>query len=73
MCSGESILAIGMTEPGTGSDLKTIRTTALREGDEYVINCSKTFISRCSLGRDNRSYAQKHRWIGLTAESERSE
>ncbi|KXU82215.1 acyl-CoA dehydrogenase [Paraburkholderia monticola] len=44
-CSGESILAIGMTEPGTGSDLKAIRTTALRDGDEYVINGSKTFIS----------------------------
>lgn len=37
VCSGESILAIGMTEPGTGSDLKAIRTIALREGDEYVI------------------------------------
>jgi acyl-CoA dehydrogenase len=44
-CTGESILAIGMTEPGTGSDLKAIRTTALRDGDEYVINGSKTFIS----------------------------
>ncbi len=45
VCSGESILAIGMTEPGTGSDLKAIRTTAIRDGDEYVINGSKTFIS----------------------------
>ncbi|MDK3023419.1 acyl-CoA dehydrogenase family protein [Cupriavidus taiwanensis] len=45
VCSGEHILAIGMTEPGTGSDLKAIRTTAIREGDEYVINGSKTFIS----------------------------
>jgi acyl-CoA dehydrogenase len=45
VCSGEAILAIGMTEPGTGSDLKAIRTTAIREGDEYVINGSKTFIS----------------------------
>ncbi|MFM0505597.1 acyl-CoA dehydrogenase family protein [Paraburkholderia caffeinilytica] len=44
-CTGESILAIGMTEPGTGSDLKAIRTTAVRDGDEYVINGSKTFIS----------------------------
>jgi acyl-CoA dehydrogenase len=34
-----------MTEPGTGSDLKAIRTTAIRHGDEYVINGSKTFIS----------------------------
>ncbi|WP_340526562.1 acyl-CoA dehydrogenase family protein, partial [Cupriavidus necator] len=45
VCSGEYILAIGMTEPGTGSDLKAIRTTATRDGDEYVINGSKTFIS----------------------------
>jgi alkylation response protein AidB-like acyl-CoA dehydrogenase len=45
VCSGEYILAIGMTEPGTGSDLKAVRTTAVREGDEYVINGSKTFIS----------------------------
>ncbi|CAG4889764.1 acyl-CoA dehydrogenase family protein [Paraburkholderia saeva] len=44
-CTGEAILAIGMTEPGTGSDLKAIRTTAIRDGDEYVINGSKTFIS----------------------------
>lgn len=44
-CSGELILAIAMTEPGTGSDLKAVRTTAVRDGDEYVINGSKTFIS----------------------------
>jgi acyl-CoA dehydrogenase len=43
--TGETILAIAMTEPGTGSDLKAVRTTAVREGDEYVINGSKTFIS----------------------------
>jgi acyl-CoA dehydrogenase len=43
--SGEIILAIAMTEPGTGSDLKAVRTTAVREGDAYVINGSKTFIS----------------------------
>jgi len=43
--SGETILAIAMTEPGTGSDLKGVRTTAARDGDEYVINGSKTFIS----------------------------
>ncbi|WP_250511157.1 acyl-CoA dehydrogenase family protein [Caballeronia sp. GACF4] len=45
VCSGESILAIAMTEPGTGSDLKSVRTSAVRDGDEYVINGSKTFIS----------------------------
>jgi acyl-CoA dehydrogenase len=43
--SGELVLAIAMTEPGTGSDLQAVRTTAVRNGDEYVINGSKTFIS----------------------------
>ena len=43
--SGEVMLAIAMSEPGAGSDLKAIRTTARREGDEYVINGAKTFIS----------------------------
>jgi acyl-CoA dehydrogenase len=43
--SGECILAIAMSEPGAGSDLKAIRTSAVRQGDEYVINGSKTFIS----------------------------
>ena len=45
MVSGETIGAIAMTEPGTGSDLKAIRTTATRDGDEYVIKGSKTYIS----------------------------
>jgi acyl-CoA dehydrogenase len=44
-CSGEYIAAIGMTEPGAGSDLQAIRTTAVRDGDEYVINGQKTFIT----------------------------
>lgn len=43
--SGEAVLAIAMTEPGTGSDLQAVRTTAVRDGDHYVINGSKTFIS----------------------------
>ncbi len=43
--SGEKILAIAMTEPGAGSDLASIRTTAIRDGDHYVINGQKTFIS----------------------------
>lgn len=43
--SGEIVLAIAMTEPGTGSDLKAVRATAVRDGDEYIINGSKTFIS----------------------------
>lgn len=43
--SGEVVTALAMTEPGTGSDLAAIATTAKRDGDEYVINGSKTFIS----------------------------
>src|ERR1700687_1066440 len=42
---GETILAIAMTEPGTGSDLAAVQTTARRDGDHYVLNGSKTFIS----------------------------
>lgn len=45
MAAGELIGAIAMTEPGTGSDLKAVRTTARRDGDHYVINGQKTFIS----------------------------
>jgi long-chain-acyl-CoA dehydrogenase len=45
MASGEWVGAIGMTEPGAGSDLQGIRTSAVREGDEWVINGSKTFIT----------------------------
>jgi acyl-CoA dehydrogenase len=45
MASGELVGAIAMTEPNTGSDLQAVRTTAVRDGDEYVINGSKTYIS----------------------------
>lgn len=45
MATGEMVGAIGMTEPGAGSDLQAIGTRARREGDEYVINGQKTFIS----------------------------
>ena len=45
IASGELITAIAMTEPGTGSDLAGIATTAVRDGDEYVVNGSKTFIT----------------------------
>lgn len=45
MARGELIGAIAMTEPGTGSDLQSIRTTAKLEGDNYVINGQKTFIT----------------------------
>ncbi|MFI6713011.1 acyl-CoA dehydrogenase family protein [Nonomuraea sp. NPDC050478] len=43
--SGELITAIAMTEPGAGSDLQGIRTTAVREGDHYVVDGQKTFIT----------------------------
>ena len=45
IASGELITAIAMTEPGTGSDLAGIATTAVLDGDEYVLNGSKTFIT----------------------------
>ncbi|MGW5310212.1 acyl-CoA dehydrogenase family protein [Nocardia thailandica] len=45
MASGEVVGAIAMTEPGTGSDLQAVKTKALRDGDDYVINGSKTFIT----------------------------
>ena len=44
-CTGEMITAIAMTEPGTGSDLQGIKTRAVREGDHYILNGSKTFIT----------------------------
>ena len=45
VASGELVTAIAMTEPGVGSDLASIATTARRDGDEYVVNGSKTFIT----------------------------
>jgi acyl-CoA dehydrogenase len=45
MASGEVIAAIAMTEPGAGSDLQNIKTTARRDGNHFVINGQKTFIS----------------------------
>ena len=45
VASGELLLAIGMTEPSGGSDLAALRSTAVRDGDHWVINGSKTFIT----------------------------
>jgi acyl-CoA dehydrogenase len=45
MAAGEMIAAIAMSEPGAGSDLQGVRTRAVRQGDQYVVNGSKTFIS----------------------------
>jgi acyl-CoA dehydrogenase len=45
MVNGEAISAIAMTEPGAGSDLQNIKTTAIDQGDHYLVNGSKTFIT----------------------------
>jgi len=45
VASGETLLAVAMTEPGAGSDLQGMKTTARRDGDHYVLNGQKTFIS----------------------------
>jgi len=70
--SGESILAIAMTEPGTGSDLANVQTRAIRDGDEYVLNGAKTFISNgqiCNLvivvAKTDPSADPPHRGISL--------
>ena len=49
MASGEMIGAIAMTEPGTGSDLQSVKTTARKQGNSYVINGQKTFITNGQL------------------------
>jgi alkylation response protein AidB-like acyl-CoA dehydrogenase len=48
-CSGDMITAIAMSEPGAGSDLAGVRTTATRDGDTYVLNGQKTFITNGEL------------------------
>jgi acyl-CoA dehydrogenase len=70
--SGELVTAIAMTEPGTGSDLAGIRTTARRDGDAYVLDGQKTFISNgilCDLcivaARTDPDPASAHRGISL--------
>ncbi|GAC1596941.1 MAG: acyl-CoA dehydrogenase family protein [Acidimicrobiales bacterium] len=68
--SGELITAIAMTEPGIGSDLASMATTAIRDGDDYVVNGSKTFITNginadlviCAAKTDP---SQRHRGISL--------
>lgn len=67
--TGETVLGIGMTEPGTGSDLAGIRTTAVRDGDEYVVNGAKTFISNGQVGDlfviAARTSPDRHRGLSL--------
>src|SRR5713101_8150692 len=69
---GETILAIAMTEPGTGSDLAAVQTTARRDGDHYVLNGSKTFISNGQIAdlvivvaKTNPQANPPHRGISL--------
>jgi alkylation response protein AidB-like acyl-CoA dehydrogenase len=70
ICSGELITAIAMTEPGMGSDLASMGTTAIRDGDHYVVNGSKTFITN-GINADlvitavKTDPTQKHRGISL--------
>ncbi|HEU0190568.1 MAG TPA: acyl-CoA dehydrogenase family protein [Mycobacterium sp.] len=67
--TGETVLGITMTEPGTGSDLAGIRTTARRDGDHYVVNGAKTFISNGQTGDlfvvAVRTGADRHRGLSL--------
>jgi long-chain-acyl-CoA dehydrogenase len=67
--TGETVLGIAMTEPGTGSDLAGIRTTAVRDGDHYVVNGAKTFISNGQNGDlfvvAVRTTPEQHRGLSL--------
>lgn len=69
--SGELITALAMTEPNTGSDLAALRTTATRDGDHYVINGSKTFISNgmlcdlCIVAAKTDNSDDPHRAVSL--------
>ena len=70
--SGEIVTALGMTEPGTGSDVAAIATTAVKDGDDYVINGAKTFISNgqlCDLvvvaAKTDPDPANAHRGISM--------
>src|SRR5262249_38710884 len=68
--SGEVVTAVAMTEPGTGSDLAAVATTAVRDGDDYILNGQKTFISNgilCDLCVvvARTGGADKHRSISL--------
>ena len=70
--TAETITAIAMTEPGTGSDLANIQTTAIRDGDHYIVNGQKTFITNGILAnlvvvavKTNPHAEKKHRGISL--------
>jgi alkylation response protein AidB-like acyl-CoA dehydrogenase len=72
MATGEIRATMALTEPGGGSDLQAIRTTARRDGDEYVINGSKTWISNARrsqlvalLGKTDPAASPAHRGISI--------
>jgi hypothetical protein len=52
LAAGTLLTAVAMTEPGTGSDLAGVRSTAVRDGDEYVLNGAKTFITTVAVAAD---------------------
>jgi alkylation response protein AidB-like acyl-CoA dehydrogenase len=70
VCNGEALMAIAMTEPGTGSDLAAITTRAVRDGEHYVLNGTKTFITN-GINADlvivaaKTDPAERHRGISL--------
>ena len=70
ICAGELITAVAMTEPGIGSDLAPMSTTAVRDGDHYIVNGSKTFITN-GINADlvitavKTDPAQRHRGMSL--------
>src|SRR5256885_16166575 len=59
-CSGELVTAIAMTEPGTGSDLQSIKTNAVMDGNHWVLNGSKTLHSKSQLAEPVIRGAQTH-------------
>jgi alkylation response protein AidB-like acyl-CoA dehydrogenase len=70
ICSGELITAIAMTEPGIGSDLASMQTTAIRDGDDYIVNGSKTFITNginadLAVTAVKTDPSQKHKGMSL--------
>ena len=80
MVTGEVVGAIGMTEPGAGSDLQSMRTSAILQDDHYLLNGSKTFISNGQhadlvvlavkpilkrVRKGYRYYWQIHIWMAL--------
>jgi long-chain-acyl-CoA dehydrogenase len=70
MVSGETITAIAMTEPGTGSDLQGMRTTAKKDGNHYVINGSNLYHQRPERRPDPRLLQDRYRgqpaWKGVS-------